>query len=221
MKVTNHRRTVAENIASKRRDAYDVLETPYVLVATVNAVVWGFSPTAPRDLRPSTPSPRDRSPRWRVGAASLAGSNPDVPIGTARSAVADVVRSHRSVLGADLAKRRFDATAVISPLERATDASFRALRRVRHSKSQRAVASGSPAGRDQLSRGHGVYCRYVPETAYAQCGDLSLAYQVVGQGATDVVFAGSFVSHVELIWTLPEAKDLVRPARRVLSHPDL
>jgi pimeloyl-ACP methyl ester carboxylesterase len=46
----------------------------------------------------------------------------------------------------------------------------------------------------------------VPETAYAQCGDLSLAYQVVGRGETDVVFAGSFVSHVELIWTLPEAK---------------
>jgi pimeloyl-ACP methyl ester carboxylesterase len=46
----------------------------------------------------------------------------------------------------------------------------------------------------------------VPETAYAQCGDLSLAYQVVGDGAIDLVFVGSFVSHVELIWTLPEAK---------------
>ena len=45
----------------------------------------------------------------------------------------------------------------------------------------------------------------MPETAYAQCGDLSLAYQVVGDGAIDVVFAGSFVSHVELIWKVPEA----------------
>ena len=46
----------------------------------------------------------------------------------------------------------------------------------------------------------------MPETAYAQCGDLSLAYQVFGEGDAEVVFAGSFVSHVELVWILPEAK---------------
>jgi len=46
----------------------------------------------------------------------------------------------------------------------------------------------------------------VPDTAYATCGDLSLAYQVFGDGPIDLVFAGSFVSHVELFWTLPEAK---------------
>jgi pimeloyl-ACP methyl ester carboxylesterase len=46
----------------------------------------------------------------------------------------------------------------------------------------------------------------VPQTKYAQCGDLSLAYQVVGEGAIDLVLASSFVSHVELIWTSPEAK---------------
>ncbi len=46
----------------------------------------------------------------------------------------------------------------------------------------------------------------MPETAYAQCGDISLAYQVFGSGDIDLVVAGSFVSHVELIWTLPEAK---------------
>jgi pimeloyl-ACP methyl ester carboxylesterase len=46
----------------------------------------------------------------------------------------------------------------------------------------------------------------MPDTAYAPCGDLSLAYQVVGGGPIDLVFAGSFVSHVELFWTLPEAK---------------
>jgi hypothetical protein len=44
----------------------------------------------------------------------------------------------------------------------------------------------------------------VPETSYATCGDLSLAYQVVGDGPVELVFAGSFVSHVELFWTLPE-----------------
>ncbi len=44
----------------------------------------------------------------------------------------------------------------------------------------------------------------VPETSYAPCGDLSLAYQAFGDGPVELVFAGSFVSHVEMFWTLPE-----------------
>ncbi|OBI58502.1 adenylate/guanylate cyclase domain-containing protein [Mycobacterium sp. E796] len=44
------------------------------------------------------------------------------------------------------------------------------------------------------------------ETSYAPCGDLSLAYQVFGDGAIDLVFIPPFVSHVELFWTLPEYK---------------
>ena len=46
----------------------------------------------------------------------------------------------------------------------------------------------------------------VAETAYAACGDLSLAYQVFGDGPVDLVFVGPFVSHVELSWTVPEFK---------------
>ncbi|HUO39049.1 MAG TPA: alpha/beta hydrolase, partial [Mycobacterium sp.] len=42
------------------------------------------------------------------------------------------------------------------------------------------------------------------ETSYAKCGDLSLAYQVFGDGPVELVYAGSFVSHVELFWTVPE-----------------
>ena len=42
------------------------------------------------------------------------------------------------------------------------------------------------------------------ETSYAPCGDLSLAYQVFGDGPVDLVYAGSFVSHIELAWTMPE-----------------
>jgi len=42
------------------------------------------------------------------------------------------------------------------------------------------------------------------ETSYAPCGDLSLAYQVIGDGPIDLVFVGSFASHVELCWTVPE-----------------
>src|ERR1700730_14517931 len=46
----------------------------------------------------------------------------------------------------------------------------------------------------------------VPETSYAPCGDLSLAYQVFGDGPVELVVAGSFVSHLELCWTMPEFK---------------
>jgi pimeloyl-ACP methyl ester carboxylesterase/class 3 adenylate cyclase len=46
----------------------------------------------------------------------------------------------------------------------------------------------------------------VAETSYASCGDLSLAYQVFGDGPVELVFAGPFVSHIELFWTVPEFK---------------
>jgi pimeloyl-ACP methyl ester carboxylesterase len=46
----------------------------------------------------------------------------------------------------------------------------------------------------------------VADTAYASCGDLSLAYQVFGDGPIELVFAGPFVSHIELFWTVPEFK---------------
>ena len=46
----------------------------------------------------------------------------------------------------------------------------------------------------------------MPETSYAPCGDLSLAYQVFGDGPVELVFVGPFVSHIELVWTVPEFK---------------
>ena len=46
----------------------------------------------------------------------------------------------------------------------------------------------------------------MPETSYAKCGDLSLAYQVFGNGPVELVFVGPMVSHIELFWTLPEFK---------------
>jgi pimeloyl-ACP methyl ester carboxylesterase len=53
------------------------------------------------------------------------------------------------------------------------------------------------------------YGRAVPETSYASCGDLSLAYQVFGEGPVELVWAGSFASHVELYWTMPEFGSLM------------
>jgi class 3 adenylate cyclase/pimeloyl-ACP methyl ester carboxylesterase len=46
----------------------------------------------------------------------------------------------------------------------------------------------------------------VAETLYAPCGDLSLAYQVVGDGPVELVFVAPMVSHVELVWTVPQFK---------------
>src|SRR5215470_20449739 len=50
------------------------------------------------------------------------------------------------------------------------------------------------------------YAHAVAETSYAPCGDLSLAYQVFGDGPVELVFVPPFTSHVELFWTLPGFK---------------
>ncbi len=44
------------------------------------------------------------------------------------------------------------------------------------------------------------------ETLYAKCGDLSLAYQVFGDGPVELVFVGPIVTHIELFWAMPEFK---------------
>jgi pimeloyl-ACP methyl ester carboxylesterase/class 3 adenylate cyclase len=50
----------------------------------------------------------------------------------------------------------------------------------------------------------------VADTSYASCGDLSVAYQVFGDGPVELVYAGSFVSHVELFWTVPEFESFMK-----------
>lgn len=42
-----------------------------------------------------------------------------------------------------------------------------------------------------------------PETKYAKSGDLSIAYQVVGEGPLDLVFVYGWVSHLDFQWTNP------------------
>lgn len=42
-----------------------------------------------------------------------------------------------------------------------------------------------------------------PETRYAHSGELSIAYQVVGDGERDILFIPGFVSNVELMWDMP------------------
>jgi pimeloyl-ACP methyl ester carboxylesterase len=42
-----------------------------------------------------------------------------------------------------------------------------------------------------------------PPTRYARSGDVSIAYQVVGDGPFDLVFVPGFVWHIEEIWEIP------------------
>lgn len=45
-----------------------------------------------------------------------------------------------------------------------------------------------------------------PEIRYARNGDVSIAYSVIGQGPPDLVFVGGFVSHLEVAWEWPMAR---------------
>src|SRR6185437_1596943 len=42
-----------------------------------------------------------------------------------------------------------------------------------------------------------------PETRYARSGDVHIAYQVVGEGAVDIVFVQGFISNLEVQWEEP------------------
>ena len=53
-----------------------------------------------------------------------------------------------------------------------------------------------------------------PETRYTKSGDVSIAYQVVGDGPFDVVHVPGFVSHVELALGQSERRARASRARR-------
>ena len=57
-----------------------------------------------------------------------------------------------------------------------------------------------------------------PQTGYARSGGVSIAYQVVGGGPTDLVYVPGWVSHVELAWDVP---DLGRAFDRLSSFARL
>ena len=49
-----------------------------------------------------------------------------------------------------------------------------------------------------------------PETRYARNGELSIAYQVVGDGPMDLLLVPGFISHVDLWWTDPRCETFLR-----------
>jgi class 3 adenylate cyclase len=50
----------------------------------------------------------------------------------------------------------------------------------------------------------------IPKTRYARSGDLHIAYQVIGEGARDLVYVPGWVSHVELAWEEPTLAKFLR-----------
>jgi pimeloyl-ACP methyl ester carboxylesterase len=50
----------------------------------------------------------------------------------------------------------------------------------------------------------------VPETGYARSGDVSIAYQVLGDGPIDLVVSPGFASHLELNWEEPRLASYLR-----------
>jgi len=49
-----------------------------------------------------------------------------------------------------------------------------------------------------------------PETRYAESGALKIAYQVLGEGETDLLFVNGWVSNVELVWDEPREAAFLR-----------
>jgi pimeloyl-ACP methyl ester carboxylesterase len=50
----------------------------------------------------------------------------------------------------------------------------------------------------------------VPETRYVKSGDVHIAYQVIGNGPTDLVFVPGFVSNVQAVWDFTEHANFLR-----------
>ena len=50
----------------------------------------------------------------------------------------------------------------------------------------------------------------MPETRYTESGEVSIAYQVVGEGPLDLVYVPGWVSNVELLWEGPKAARFLR-----------
>ena len=57
-----------------------------------------------------------------------------------------------------------------------------------------------------------------PRTLYTKCGNLSIAYQVIGDGPIDLVYAQGWVSHLEYAW---ESPDFTRFLRRLANFSRL
>ncbi len=63
----------------------------------------------------------------------------------------------------------------------------------------------------------------IPETRYAWNGDVSLAYQVIGDGPTDLVYVEGYASNLDINWESPRfarfLRGLAKHARLIIMDP--
>jgi pimeloyl-ACP methyl ester carboxylesterase len=78
----------------------------------------------------------------------------------------------------------------------------------------REIDINEPLARDEFSPA----LMSVPETKYAQSGDVNIAYQVIGDGPLDLVFVMGWISHLEYFWRDPS---FARFLRRLASFSRL
>jgi pimeloyl-ACP methyl ester carboxylesterase len=57
---------------------------------------------------------------------------------------------------------------------------------------------------------HSMSTLDLPETYYAQSGDLNIAYQVMGNGPIDLIFVPGMITHVEFLHELPGYTSFLR-----------
>ena len=49
-----------------------------------------------------------------------------------------------------------------------------------------------------------------PKTQYAKKGEISIAYQVVGDGAIDLILVNGIMAHMDLVWAEPKGSAMLR-----------
>ncbi|MEM6831253.1 MAG: alpha/beta fold hydrolase [Bacteroidota bacterium] len=48
------------------------------------------------------------------------------------------------------------------------------------------------------------YSEFQPDTRYAKCGDINIAYQVFGSGPVDLIYIPGWISNIDFMWQCPE-----------------
>jgi hypothetical protein len=123
-----------------------------------------------------------------------ARAQPDVPVLYLRGALSVLKTSNMH--------------AVIANQSCRCDAPVGVLDERRVAASRAAAKATTPTCRRAGRAGH--YVQEMRETRYARSGDGgSIAYQVIGDGPVDVVLVPGFISHVELVWTVPSRAEML------------
>ena len=61
----------------------------------------------------------------------------------------------------------------------------------------------------------------LPETRYARSGNVSIAYQVMGDGPVDLIMVPGLLSHIEFFHELPGYTDFHAPPCRIRARDKL